>query len=317
MTAALQRYKDGLRPFPRSGGGGAHAALLANANRGVRAGLTDEQIFEDLRARVHGTRRVPDREIRDAIRKARQAAPTGPRPRWTPPAAPAPKFDANAVCRHFIESGAAFDEYDVWECSPCRMTCASADDARILLATLYAPDEFVFIGDRYDATSANVRTVLGWLAAADTLTRFPHIIPNPLTGQPAPKKDGTGQTFRGDACVSAHRYAVLEFDTIPRTEQIAFFCGVDWPIAALIDSGGKSVHAWLRVDTDAAGWTRDVRPLFRDRLAPMGLDGACANPARLSRLPGHHRAERDRWQRILFLDPAARGPRHYLLKEIS
>ena len=61
------RYTDALRNMPASGGGGCHVHLLTVANLGVLEGVPEAQIFEDLRATVHGTRHVSDREIRDVV----------------------------------------------------------------------------------------------------------------------------------------------------------------------------------------------------------------------------------------------------------
>ena len=80
-----------------------------------------------------------------------------------------------------------------------------------------------------------------------------------------------------------------------------------------IDSGGKSIHAWLRINLpDRAAWDKLVRyELYGEtgRLTRLGADRACCNPARLSRLPGHYRRDTaeapGRWQRLLYLNPDA------------
>ena len=100
-----------------------------------------------------------------------------------------------------------------------------------------------------------------------------------------------------------------------REDQEAFWftviCDKLMPVAALIDSGGKSIHAWLRVDLpDRDAWDKLVRhELYGEqgRLTRLGADRACCNPARLSRLPGHYRRDTaddpGRWQRLLYLNP--------------
>ena len=76
------------------------------------------------------------------------------------------------------------------------------------------------------------------------------------------------------------------------------------PVAALIASGGKSIHAWIRVDcTDRKEWKELVKGrLYRDVFIPLGADPACSNPSRKSRLPGVVRPGGG-WQEILFLNP--------------
>ncbi|MFC1451857.1 hypothetical protein ACFLSJ_00770 [Verrucomicrobiota bacterium] len=131
-----------------------------------------------------------------------------------------------------------------------------------------------------------------------------------LTGDLGPTKNG-GMSFRADSCIASFRFATVEFDSVPMDEQAAFWAGVDLPVAAIIDSGGKSLHGWVRVDRpDREAWEWDVEiGLFARRLVPLGVDAACRNEARLSRMPGFHRAETKRWQRLLYLAPNGRRVR--------
>ena len=174
-------------------------------------------------------------------------------------------------------------------------------------APLYSPGDVLFIGDRYGST---VKTTAEWLAEFRAGRPIPpHIIPNPLTGGTAPTKDGR-PSFRADACVKAFRFAVAEFDGMTREDQLRFWWAVRLPVCALIDSGGKSLHAWIRIDgvETADRWTDIVeKVLFGQRLIPLGCDAACRNEARLSRMPGHFRTEKGRWQRILYLAPGGRA----------
>ena len=139
----------------------------------------------------------------------------------------------------------------------------------------------------------------------------PHFIPNPLTGREHPLADGK-LSRRGDSAVAGFLYAVAEFDGMDKADQLALWWGFRTaPIVALIDSGGKSVHAILRVDCETRDeWERDIEgQLFPRVLVPLGCDPACRNEARLSRLPGHYRAEKGAWQRLLYLNPEG-TPRH-------
>ena len=47
-----------------------HTSQLRVANRGRLAGLNPDQVAQDLAGHVHGTRRVSEREIQDAVNKA-------------------------------------------------------------------------------------------------------------------------------------------------------------------------------------------------------------------------------------------------------
>jgi hypothetical protein len=49
-----ERYRSALADMPESGGGGCHTALLGVANRGIRAGRSAQEVFDDLRAALDG-----------------------------------------------------------------------------------------------------------------------------------------------------------------------------------------------------------------------------------------------------------------------
>jgi len=101
---------------------------------------------------------------------------------------------------------------------------------------------------------------------------------------------------------------MVEFDDLSREDQLAFWWTVKLPVAALIDSGNKSIHGIIALNdvNDAATWTREVENnLFKTLLIPLGVDGACRNEARLSRLPGHRR-DNGRMQRLIYLAPGGR-----------
>lgn len=248
----------------------------------------------------------PSSEVASAIRKAyAETVPggfgTNYKPRNIAPAKPKPLPMTAAA---FIRKGDGTEEGDWWAASPVRIDWEPGPrDALAVLDALYAPDEFLFIGERY---GAEVLTVREWRARIATGGPVPpHIIPNTLTGNEHPLADGK-LSRRGDSAVCGYRYAVAEFDTLSKAEQLAFWWGFrSAPIVALIDSGGKSVHAWLKVDApDRAVWERDVeQKLFARVLCPLGCDPQCRNEARLSRLPGHFRREKNQWQRLLYLNP--------------
>ena len=141
----------------------------------------------------------------------------------------------------------------------------------------------------------------------------PFIIINPLTGNPTPTKSGDKTTYRGDGNIAAYRYCMAEFDNLSREDQIRFWSAIKLPIVALIDSGNRSIHAWLDVQkwADVATsdqWQAQIKTRLYDQLlTPIGVDSACSNPARLSRLPGHFREEKQAWQRLLWLSKEGRS----------
>ena len=309
------QFATALSSLPRPGGNGYHPRLLGVANIGIRSGIPPLAVATALREHTPpGSRRVPDREIVDAVNKAMSGLTVPGRraglPRCRPPqpARPAPMaFDVAAFLAARLAEGDGIEETDIWEASPVRIDTTMGQDAGFLLETLYAPGDVLFIGDRDGRT---VKTVAEWLAdfrAGHPIP--PHIIPNPVTGVSALTKAGR-PSFRADACVKAFRFAVAEFDGMSREDQLRFWWAVNLPVSALIDSGGKSLHAWIRIDrVDTADQWADLVEgrLFGTYLIPLGCDAACRNEARLSRLPGHFRTEKGHWQRILYLAPEGRA----------
>jgi hypothetical protein len=317
-----------LAAMPAPGSGVYHTNLLRVANLGIAAGVAPADLVRAIRAATpRGSRVVPDSEIQAAVDKAASEIKPGQRLHWRPLVAvkPAvPTIDAGKFLRGLLAGGADATVEDLRDLSPCLIEYGS--HAVQVLDALYAPADRLFNGDIGCARETDIQPVHEWMArckAGQTLR--PLIIPNPLTGQLGLKKDG-GLSYRCDACVTKFRFAVAEFDKVPPAlrepgvtvgpwpfgEQARFWAGAiatGWPVAALIHSGGKSIHAWLAVDAaDAQEWERNVEQgLFGELLVPIGVDSACKNESRLSRMPGAFRADKGQWQRLLYLNPNAGG----------
>ena len=296
------RFAEELHRCPHAGSG-VHCWIMTCANLAAIARLNP---MEAERAIIQTMPRRPSpaSEVSTAIRKAyAETMPGGTESHYTPQRAPKPKT-LPMTAAAFIKRGNGAEECDWWEASPIRIDWEPGpQDALAILGTLYAPGEFVFCGERY---GADVKTAGDWIARIEGGAPVPpHWIPNPLTGEEHPTGNGK-PSKRGDSAVCGFRYAVAEFDGLSKADQLAFWWGFRTaPIVALIDSGGKSVHAILKVDcATRADWEKDVEEtLFPCVLCPLGCDPACRNESRLSRLPGHFRREKKTFQRLLYLNP--------------
>ncbi len=105
--------------------------------------------------------------------------------------------------------------------------------------------------------------------------------------------DGKGS---GNKNITAFRYALIECDHIPLHEQYKKYIEMQLPIACLVFSGGRSLHAIVRIDAaDESEYNTRVRFLF-SYLAGAGIniDQQNKNPSRLSRMPGISR--NGKWQ---------------------
>ncbi len=299
-----RRFSESLRQCPHAGGG-VHSWVMSCANLAAIAGIPAAEAERNILQAM--TRPPsPSAEVAAAIRKAyAETVPGGAGANYTPrQVAPAKPKPLPMTAQAFIRRGDGAEESDWWAASPVRIDWEPGSrDALAVLDALYAPDDFLFIGERYGAEVLTVREWRARIARGGPVP--PHIIPNTVTGREHPLADGK-LSRRGDSAVCGYRYAVAEFDSMGKAEQLAFWWGFrSAPIVALIDSGGKSVHAWLKVDApDRAAWERDVeQKLFARVLCPLGCDPQCRNEARLSRLPGHFRRENNQWQRLLYLNP--------------
>ena len=88
--------------------------------------------------------------------------------------------------------------------------------------------------------------------------------------------------------VTRFDYALVESDDMPLSEQDALYRKFELPIACLVSSGGKSIHAIVKVEAKNAEEYRKRVDFLYDFLEKHGLkiDKQNRNPSRLSRMPG-------------------------------
>lgn len=215
---------------------GCHTALLGVANCGIREGLSEEQIFENIRQCIsNGTHHVPDSEIYASISKAKSDYI----PYWNtsrkPFKSPTPKFKVLPAYRdHLLEKGKGAEEVNFFEASYIRLP-----DSPQKIQNFYYKC-FLFI-PQYDT---KIQTVAQWLDfLKNNPTPLPFICPNPVDGQLHLTKSGI-KSYRCDEAVFKFKFAVLEFNSLSHNERFAFWeaaCN-KLSMVALIDSDSKSLH---------------------------------------------------------------------------
>lgn len=114
--------------------------------------------------------------------------------------------------------------------------------------------------------------------------------------------DGKGENNQN---VTRWKYCLVESDTDSPEKQYSLFKAMNLPIKFLINSGGKSLHAIVKIDAENAGqYKARVKELYefckRSGLHPDEQD---KNESRFSRLPGVKRG--DKWQYIIDRDIGA------------
>ena len=105
-----------------------------------------------------------------------------------------------------------------------------------------------------------------------------------------------GKGVRNDN-VAEFRYALVESDSMDLGRQRAIIEELELPVAALVHSGGKSLHAIVRVDAkDFDEYRKRVEYLYGVcRKNGLDIDTQNKNPSRLSRMPGCMRNGRKQW----------------------
>jgi hypothetical protein len=272
---------------------------------------------------------VSDREIQDLITWAISKNPQQcghnwnsgdyDRPRFQRPIMPervtADQAIANA--QKWL-GGFRCDGCDLWHVSPWRPLEDWRFDPLMLLAALYGKEEYInvltgFTREEKDgADKANPKGA-GEIQLRDDWMRWmrKHGTPQSEAGawirlNPVNKRGSGKDGAITNADVTSHRFCLLESDTLPVDLQLSLWALVPLPIAAIIESGGRSVHAWVMVNCpNAQGYRATVDRIYT-LLARFGLCPSNKNPSRMSRLPGAQREigkHGDGAQRLLYLNP--------------
>lgn len=91
--------------------------------------------------------------------------------------------------------------------------------------------------------------------------------------------------------VTDYRYALVESDSMSIEQQNAVIRELELPVAVLVYSGGKSVHAIVRIDAPSyEEYRKRVDHLYKIcKQNGLDIDRQNRNPSRLSRMPGVYR----------------------------
>jgi hypothetical protein len=252
-----------------------------------------------------------ERELRhkmdDAFRRANPRAEFVSRAsRFRFSRTPKVKIDPATATENFLR-GFRCNDVDLWEASPIRPPDDWTKDALALLAFLFERGEQINFVTVYQLDDNKARpSGIGETVERDALiARWQKQMPRSEAGGWLRMNPLDGQGV-ADANVTAFRFALIECDGIPFELQMPLLAKLPLPIAAILGSGGRSLHAWVRIDAvTMEEFRRDVARMLAV-LAKFGVDGKNKNPSRLSRLPGVVRrigADGDGRQRLFYLNP--------------
>ena len=296
-----------LPPCPPPGQG-VHNWTLKAAHACRCNGLTPEQAVEAIRGEI--TRPPRPREIEDAVTKAYNSTLIG---KFTPTINAT--YDPAALER-VAAKRPDFSEEDLAERSPIpidRVTPAT------YLTHLSKPGERVVI-----CTDMRSTVDLIWDYSLPAEQIDPHelndvirppaglgtwFLCNPVTGEItsvsrlATDRNPQGLTYRAEECLTSYRYIVVESDSAPTDLWLRVLVQLPLPIASIVTSGGRSLHALVRVDATSADDWKVTKTKIAPALVTLGADLSAMSAVRLTRLPCCYRAQKGMWQRLLYLNP--------------
>jgi hypothetical protein len=291
----------------------------------LAGGLSPEAVFAQLRGMYAPD--VSDHEIRDLIA---WAAAKNPQPcerdskrRWDDNyrrSTTADRVTSEQASTNTETWLGRFrcDECALWHVSPWRPLEDWRLDPLMLFAGLYNKDEYVNVVTDFTIEQKNSGQKANPKGAGRTLLRDDwmrwvrdHGTPQSEAGawvRPNPVKDhGSGKCGAvTNADVTSYRFCLLESDALPLDLQLSLWARLPLPVAAIIQSGGRSVHAWVMLNCLSAQEYRTKVARIYTLLAQFGLCLSNKNPSRLSRLPGAQREVGkygDGAQRLLYLNP--------------
>ena len=140
---------------------------------------------------------------------------------------------------------------------------------------------------RHDATELTSETLTTLKTVAEQATHGVWISLNPVRNA-----NGITGSAPSDHDVTDYRYALVEADDLSREEQWAKLTQLGLPIKCVTWSGGKSLHAIVKIEagTDCKLYKDRVTKLYRYLEAHnFPADTANKNPSRLTRIPGFFR----------------------------
>lgn len=108
---------------------------------------------------------------------------------------------------------------------------------------------------------------------------------------------------RNTGCVTRFPYLVLESDVAPVDLWLRALALLDLRIAAVFSSGGRSVHALVRVDAGSKSEFDECARVVAGVLEPIGADVQSLKGLPMSRVPGVKRLEKGGVQELWYLDP--------------
>ncbi|MEI8376452.1 MAG: DnaB-like helicase C-terminal domain-containing protein, partial [Planctomycetota bacterium] len=315
--------------------GSRHAAAIQIAYSLLGNGLPDAAVFATLREKFPPEK--TDKELKDVIAWCRTQNPqpctsthgSSYRPAAAAPPAPSkPQLPPVEMCEWWT-SGARVSVEEMLASSPTPIPENVTEAAILAISTAYRSEDRLNVVCQFMLDGDKARPV----GAGKVLRRDDWI--NWFQGKGVPRTEA-GAWFRLNPCnevgsgkdgaitdadISAFRYVLVESDSLPIPMQLALLKRWKIPVTAVVLSGSKSAHAWVRVDATDAQQYRELATRLLSVLKPFGFDEANKNASRLCRLPGAWReigaTEGGMWQQLIWLNPNTSPLTQEVLKQFE
>lgn len=124
---------------------------------------------------------------------------------------------------------------------------------------------------------------------------------NPVDGKEHFNERQERMSRRSEESIRSFRFAVLESDCQSPEQWLRILVQLPLPIVSITSSGGKSLHALVRVAANSkSNWDETIRAI-KPKLVYLGTDANALTAVRLTRLPNCCRG--GRLQELLYLNP--------------
>jgi hypothetical protein len=310
---------DNICPATGSSKRLVHYWLLSAANACRRFGLTEDQAIDFLDRHSSRGQKTPT-EFSDTVSKAYETEASGQgspvRPKW-----PAVNLE---LVEQIVSEADGFATADLRALSPIEFKDGLPHCAEVVECLLGCNDDtLICVGSRKDSFRTD-----SFASIKESLRRLQFIVPSPMSARTWVKPDGQVSS-KGTENTGPRRNVVLDFDIakldkngnptewaslIDRwetagitvkdaTASIINHLGKQGPLMAVVDSGGKSLHAWFHCLGEPEGAHSRLRKFFEYAVS-LGADKATWTTSQFVRVPDGLRDSGNR-QAVIYFDPSA------------
>ena len=166
-----------------------------------------------------------------------------------------------------------------------------------LLRLLYPKDSLLCLGSKFNMF--RTKPIEEFIQELRLGGNFPYLVPNPMKSLHGRTQEGKS-SCRCRENAGHWNYQVVEFDDEPSHDNQAKFLfelRKHLPLVMVLNSGGKSLHAWFRCPDD----NPNKLSKFVDYALFLGADPKITQPEQLFRAPNQMRDNGNR-QQVLYFD---------------